>query len=94
MVPRLGCVLQAIGRLEVSRSGSYFMYHRSRPMEDALSGGPEPGYGERGGSCAWLAAEDSGVDQGGGAYVPPVTPGVCNISPRWISSSQRLFPEC
>ena len=62
MIQRLDCVLEAIGRLEVSCSGSYFIYHRGRSMEDALSGGPEPGYGERAGSCAQLATEDSGVD--------------------------------
>lgn len=46
---RLDSVLEALGRSEVSCSGSYFICHRGCSMEDALSGRPEPGHGGVGG---------------------------------------------
>lgn len=46
---RLDSVLEALGRSEVSCSGSHFICHRGGSMKDAFSGRPEPGHSGVGG---------------------------------------------
>lgn len=58
-----------------------------------MRAGARWGGGWQGGSCAQLAAEGSGLDEGGGTCVPPVMPRVGNIPHRWLPASLRLFPK-